>query len=74
MNVLVDFDFINFLREKYAMKPYPNEEDMRILDYCEAIIQNYHCNRGLKASFEQKDFETYKELKKLKERTAWGTE
>lgn len=77
MNVLVDFDFIVFLRDKYALMNIDCElsaENRRIMDYCEAIIQNFHLNRGLRTSFAQMDFETYEELKKLKERPTWETE
>ena len=77
MNVLVDFDFIIFLREKYMSMGFDadlSEENQRILDYCEAIIDNFHVNRGLRTSFSQMDFKTYEELKKLKERPKWVTE
>lgn len=77
MNVLVDLDFIVFLRDKYTLMNIDCElsaENQRILDYCDSIIFNNHCNKGLKICYEQKDFENYEEIKKLKERPEWVTE
>lgn len=71
MNVLVDFDFIVYLREKYAIMQYPSDEDLRILEYCEAIIQNHYVNRGLREAYKAGDINTYNGLKAYKLDSEW---
>lgn len=72
MDVKVDLDFIVYLREKYAMMRYPNKDDLRILDYCESIITNYHCNRAQKEFYKSGDTDSYNAIKEIKPDTTWG--